>query len=171
MDREFIGNDEEKHFHMKALDKWGKISKTIFAQDKEKLRKLLFSINSEMYSKLQQFAASLTSPKIKRQLTLANLGLKSGNSEAYADIKQAIEALEKALLAESEKCRRYAENAESDNKSRKRNLKIVKKQSIITPLMTVKRASDKVGSNNPKSSKRPNSVADVSQSQIKISKV
>lgn len=87
---------------MKALDKWANVSKTIFKQDKDKLRKLLFSINGEMYMKLQKFAQSLTSPNRKKQLNLVNSALKCFNSDNYLLMKEGLENLERALQMESE---------------------------------------------------------------------
>ena len=160
---------EESYFHKKAVERWINISKTIFYNDKEKLRKLLFSINSNMYHELKEFADSLSNPKYVNQLNSTKLSLKSMNSEDYVLMEEGIEMLEKIITNEHRIMNCYSEK--SLNNRIKKKQKVVKKQSIITPLMMLKRGRDNAKTWFSKQSKRANSIGVVSDSQINPSKV
>ena len=161
--------NEEKYFHKKAIDKWNNLSNTIFKKDNGKLRKLLYTMNGDMYHQLKEFAQNLNSKSGKKQSSANRSINQSDMSNQSSFIKEGYKMLDNIISKEKKVV--FKEDKNHLNVNSLNDFKLLKKQSIITPLMMLKRGQTNNKRHSVKKSKRPSSLAPVSEFKTKSDKV
>ena len=160
---------EEKYFHKKATDKWIGLSKTIFKKDNRRFRKMLFTMNGDMYHQLKDLAKNLSGNIKKRKPSITKSIHQSNKSTGSSYMKEGIDMLDQIISNDEEEQKK--DESSLNNLRRMNNFKINRQQSIITPLMMLKRGQVKLKGYSDKNSKRLASLETSSESKIKNSKV